>query len=676
MRWKWCIASLLLVLAAGAAQAQRYTYVDLVRQLSDLERLAKLPVAGEKCQQWSSYDRASRYDEATGKYINWDANGDGGGIIRTEGDQQVMAEMDGPGVIWRTWSAAPGKGHVRIYLDGAKEPQVDLPFDGYFNLMNAPFDYPALVHDASSGKNLYVPIPFQKSCKITADKDWGAYYHFTYTTYPKTVQVPTFTRNLAPEERDALADVDRAIRTKLGEDPAGKRKGEATVSRGVRVGGGKAVTVADLKGPRAITAIRVSGNWGTREEQAAALRELALRITWDNDAKPAVWAPLGDFFGTAPGINPYRSLPMGMSEHEFYSLWYMPFGSRAKVEIVNDGTVRRDLKVTLVHAPLTAPVDELGRFHAKWHRDVSRPTDPGRNIEWTLLKTKGSGRYCGVALHVWNPKGGWWGEGDEMFYVDGEKFPSTFGTGSEDFFGYAWCNPTPFQNAFHNQPFNSGDNKGHASVNRWQIADNVPFHTSFEGTIEKYFPNDRPTLYAATIYWYETVGGGDPYEAAPMSERQGYFLLDPPPAFKVEGALEGESLEVEEKTAGKTESQILTGFGNGWSNDHHLWWTDAGVGDRLVFRIPVDKAGRYDVRMQLTKAPDYGIVQVTLDGARVGDPVDLYDPTVKPSGEVSLGTFTLTKGNHKLGFEITGANPKAKPSHMVGFDYVKLVAVK
>ena len=100
-------------------------------------------------------------------------------------------------------------------------------------------------------------------------------------------------------------------------------------------------------------------------------------------------------------------------------------------------------------------------------------------------------------LHVWNPRGGWWGEGDEKFFVDGEKFPSTIGTGSEDYFGYAWCSPQLFQNAYHNQTRNDGNNRGHVSVNRWHIADNVPFQKSFEGCIEKYYPNDRPTLYAA-----------------------------------------------------------------------------------------------------------------------------------------------------------------------------------
>jgi hypothetical protein len=142
---------------------QKLTYVDLVKRLTDLEYLATLPAAGDHCAQWSSYDRASRYDAASGKYVNWDANGDGDGIIRKEGDKLVFAEMQGPGCIWRIWSAAPKDGHVRIYLDGASEPAVDLPFVGYFDHKHAPFTRSAIVHTVSMGWNNYTPIPYQKS---------------------------------------------------------------------------------------------------------------------------------------------------------------------------------------------------------------------------------------------------------------------------------------------------------------------------------------------------------------------------------------------------------------------------------------------------------------------------------------------------------------------------------
>src|ERR1043166_400761 len=168
-----CAALIALILSSVARGAdQKLTYVDLIQRLTDLEYLATIPASGEQCAQWSSYDRKSRYEAASGKYVGWDANGDGDGIIRKEGNTLVLAEMEGPGCIWRMWSATPGDGHVRIYLDGASEPAVDLSFKGYFDGKHAPFTRLALVHTVAHGWNNYTPIPYQKSCKIVADPGW------------------------------------------------------------------------------------------------------------------------------------------------------------------------------------------------------------------------------------------------------------------------------------------------------------------------------------------------------------------------------------------------------------------------------------------------------------------------------------------------------------------------
>jgi hypothetical protein len=650
---------------------EKLTYVDLVKRLTDLERLAVIPDEGEQCVQWSSYDRGSKYDAAAGKYVNWAANGDGGGIIRKEGDQLVLAEMEGPGCIWRIWSAAPGAGHVRIFLDGSDQPAVDLPFVGYFDRKNEPFTRPALVHTVTRGWNCYVPIPYQKSCKITADAKWGNYYHFTYGSFPKGTQVPTFKRELTADESAALDAADKALADR-GAHPAGKRDGQATELKEVTVAAGGSAKVAELAGPRAITSIRVKLDLPASPEDRTVLRELALKITWDGDKEPAVWTPLGDFFGTAPGANKYRSLPLGLSDDgTWYCYWYMPFGRSAVVELANDGKENRGVRFEITHAPLSRPVEKLARFHAKWHRDVLLPEEPERRaIDWPMLKTEGAGRFVGVMLHIWNPKGGWWGEGDEKFHVDGEKFPSTFGTGSEDYFGYAWSDPALFQHAYHNQTISMG-NKGHISVNRWHLGDNVPFRKSFEGYIEKYYPNAKPTLYACTAYWYLAPGGKDPYSPLPIDQRTGYWV-EPNVPGAIKGALEGEKLKILAKTGGKTQEQDLESYGGNWSGQAHLWWTLAKPDDKLDLAIPVAKAGKYKLIMQLTKAKDYGIVQLYLDGQKLGGTIDLYNPEVIPSGPLEMGTHDLTAGEHKLTVEITGANEKAAKSYMFGLDYVQL----
>jgi hypothetical protein len=654
---------------AQAASGERLTYIGLINRLTDLEHLAVLPAAGEECAQWSSYDRRSKYDEASGKYVDWAANGDGNGIIRKEGDKLVFAEIEGPAVIWRTWSALANQGHVKMYLDGNEEPAVDLPFDGYFNCKNEPFTRPALVHTTARGRNCYVPIPFQKSCKITAEGDWGAYYHFTYTTYPKGTILPTFRRRLSPAESEALNRANEAL-SRCGVDPAGKRPGENTVLNTVVVVPGDTVTVADLKGAEAITGIRVNVDLPESPANYDVLRELVLHIYWDGQSQPGVWAPLGDFFGTSPGVNKYKSLPLGMTDEGFYCYWYMPFEKGAAVKLTNQGDKEQKVTFTITHAPVTKSIEKLGRFHAKWHRDAFLPAEPERRaIDWTMLKTEGRGRFCGVMLHVWNPRGGWWGEGDEKFFVDGEKFPSTIGTGSEDYFGYAWCNPTLFENCYHNQTI-SMNNRGHVSVNRWHITDNIPFQTSFEAAIEKYYPNKKPTLYAATAYWYQAAGQSDAYQPVPIDQRKGYW--GEIEIFKVKGALEGEQMKILAKTGGDPQLQDLSGFGPDWSGEAHLWWTDAKPRDKLDLAVPVKKTGAYRLKMQLTKAVDYGIVQLYLDGKRLGAPIDLYNNGVVATGALDMGVHELTEGEHKLTVEIVGANEKAIKSYMFGLDYVLL----
>jgi len=667
MRNTWVGFSLCMAFGflAQPAPAQELTYKDLIKRLTDLEYLATLPAPGTTCQQWSSWDRASQYNADTGRYLKWDANGDGQGFIRKEGEQIVMAEMQGPGCIWRIWSAKPEGGHVKIYLDGAPEPAVDLPFMGYFNHQNAPFIGKALVHETARGQNCYVPIPYQKSCKIVADKGWGNYYHFNYETFPKGTNVPTFSRQLSPQDAAALEAADRTL--------ANCRPDRASDAKELTIPAGSTVKLAELAGPRAITAIRARINLPPSPADREVLRELALRITWDGEAAPAVWAPLGDFFGTAPGVNRYRSLPMGLTEDgTWYSNWYMPFAKSAVVELANDGKTDHRLSFEIVHAPLARPIDQLARFHAKWHRDAFLSDAPERKIDWPMLSTTGRGRFVGVMLHVWNPKGGWWGEGDEKFFVDGEKFPSTFGTGSEDYFGYAWGDPKLFQNAYHNQTI-SQNNKGHISVNRWHITDNVPFQTSFEGDIEKYFGNDLPTLFAAVSYWYLAPGGKDPYPVLPLSQRLGHWNeADLADASHIEGVIEAEQLAVLAKTAGDVRPQDMSHYPGHWSGGKQLWWTGAKVGAKLDLALPVDKAGSYKLTIQLTKANDYAIVQMHLDGAKLGEPVDLYSPHVRLAPKLTGDPLPLAAGQHTLTFEITGAAVDAGESYMVGIDYVKL----
>ena len=691
---------LLLTAAMHAAAGETLTYTDLVHRLGDLERLSVLPPEGEKAAEASSYDRHSQYDAAHDKYIDWSANADGTGIIRAEGDSVVMAEMKGPGCIWRIWSADAAKGDIKIYVDGGKTPAVDLPFFQFFK--DGPFAkwhnlacYGLSENVWEPGSNFYIPIPFQKSCKITGlrgngkDAKWGAYYQFNYTRYPSTTTLPVFQWPLSPDETAALDQANDTL-GKCGQDPAGARPGQQTDKRDLTATTGAPVTVADLEGPQAITGLKVKLDLPPDQEaQRTLLRQLTVRITWDGDTRPAVWSPLGDFFGFIGGAQPYKTLPVGaLDDGTFYCYWYMPFASHAKIEVGNDSAQPVSMTWEVTHAPLDRPIGDLARFHAKWHRDAFVPGRKDRWPDWTLLSTEGRGRYVGTVLHVWNPLGGWWGEGDDKFFVDGEKFPSFFGTGSEDYFGYAWCAPSYFARPYHAQPLNQW-NEGHIVDLRWHIADDAPFQKSFEGCIEKYFPNQgsvvplrRYALYAAEAFWYLASSGTDAYGEVPAPQRIGYWT--PPRDCDHEpGVIEAESMPFVSHDWNSPWPYIQ----GTWdlkrpdlklSNDKQLTWSPArapGI-DKLQLKFHVDTTGKYRVIAHLTKDSHYGIFQFSVDTQPLGAPVDLYNPALIAPDPIELGAADLQPGDHLFIVTLTGKNPAitgAEKALSLGIDYLKLV---
>ena len=140
----------------------------------------------------------------------------------------------------------------------------------------------------------------------------------------------------------------------------------------------------------------------------------------------------------------------------------------------------------------------------------------------------------------------------------------------------------------------------------------------------------------------------------------------------VDGVLEGETLP----RHGSSRVQGMRSFGSGWSGDAHLLW-DGVPGEEMTTEFRIEEAGIYEVAAQLTLAPDYGIFSVTLDGKLLRRGIDLFNPSVSLAPMVDLGKLPLTRGEHKLSFKLTGANPKASPyrktGYLLGLDFLKVV---
>jgi hypothetical protein len=401
---------------------------------------------------------------------------------------------------------------------------------------------------------------------------------------------------------------------------------------------------------------------GNRE---AALRGIILKISFDGET--AVESPLGDFFGTAPGINPYASLPLGMTpEGEMYCHWFMPFKELALIELVNHSQESATLSGEIALAAYSWTEASM-HFHAKWRAQFDVPTRP--MLDWNYLTAKGQGVFAGVAFAIDNPVKDWWGEGDEKIYVDGESFPSHFGTGTEDYYGYAWCWPALFTHAYHNQPRCDGPgNYGRTSVNRFHILDRIPFNQQFKFDMELWHWNEKCKVNLAVVaYWYARPGATDGFKPIRADEA----VVRPMPVYvvpRVAGALEGESLQILRVT-GTAEPQDWEGISAG----KQLWWHEGmKPGDALVLAFTAPKAGKYQVFGRFLRARDYGIHQLAINGQKTGQPLDFYNPDVKPTEEISLGVFELKPQGNEFTATVMGANEKAVKSYMLGLDYLRL----
>lgn len=653
------LAGLGVALLLGAASASAaVTTASLIDEMTDLRGLASWPAPAYTCRQFSSYDQRSKSPKNP-TLEDWFANGDAGQYLRVEEragrKEHVMMDADGPGAVVRIWSANP-EGVLRIYLDGAEQPTWEAPMTdvlgGKFPGLSRPVS-----GEYSKGWNLYFPIPYSRHCKITSDKG-GFYYHVNYRTYAAGTAVETFQLSQLQSLRSRIEKLGaqlgdpRSIGTSAGGEP---------MRFDVDLPAGQTVS-QDFRGPSAMARTLVKVTAANLER---ALRGVILRVTFDGEH--CIEAPLGDFHGSAPGLSPFSTMPVGMTKAgELYCHWFMPFRESATVELVNqtaeDVTLSGELG--LVDYVWT---DASMHFHAKWRVQWDVPSRP--MIDWNYLTAHGRGVFAGVSFAIDNPVRDWWGEGDEKIYVDGESFPSHFGTGTEDYYGYAWCWPEPFTHAYHAQPRCDGPgNYGRTSVNRFHIIDRIPFTRDIKFDMELWHWNETCKVnMAVTAYWYARPGGTDAFKTIAAADA----VVRPMPVYappRVAGALEGEKMKIL-AVQGTAEPQDWANL----SGEQHLWW-HAGMkpGDELKLGFAVPRAGKFKVYGNFLKARDYGIHQLTINGKPAGPPIDFYEPDVRPSGEKLLGEFELKDGENVLSVTVIAANEKAVKAYMFGLDYLLL----
>ena len=285
---------------------------------------------------------------------------------------------------------------------------------------------------------------------------------------------------------------------------------------------GQRKILLDAKGPGVITHIWMTflgpepQPWA--KKGSANHQEMLLRMYWDGREKPAVEAPVGDFFANSFGKrSEVISLPVIVEDADSYNcFWHMPFRKSARIEIVNQS----EKPISLLYYNIDWIKKESLRkdtpyFYAQYRQEY--PVEKGK--DYVILETKGKGHYVGTVLSVRTRSPSWFGEGDEKIYIDGEDKASIWGTGTEDYFLSAWGLKTTSTPYFGVPYFDQwGIVGGHTSAYRWHINDPLVFNKGIKVTIEHFgwmSPDENPQYrshswnereddYSSVAFWYQT----------------------------------------------------------------------------------------------------------------------------------------------------------------------------
>lgn len=281
---------------------------------------------------------------------------------------------------------------------------------------------------------------------------------------------------------------------------------------------GEKAVICDIKGSGIINHI-----WFTIAPPPEMINrnDIIIRMYWDGKDYPSVESPIGPFFGQGwderYNFSSY-ALSAGPANGTGLSSYFaMPFANGARIEIENQTDKTIDNIFFYVDYWQVDKLDkDLGRFHAWYNREITEAVSDlvtGHEVanidgkdNYVFADIKGEGHFIGLNYYVHSPSPAWYGEGDDMWYIDGEKIPSMVGTGTEDFFNTSWCPKEPFQSPFFGYPRVNEDNGwlGRTHVYRFFIIDPVFFEKSLKATIEHGTSNDMQLDIATVAYWYQT----------------------------------------------------------------------------------------------------------------------------------------------------------------------------
>ena len=300
--------------------------------------------------------------------------------------------------------------------------------------------------------------------------------------------------------------------------------------------GGKSATILDVQGAGVVTHL-----WFTiASPDPHHLKNLVIRAWWDGESSPSVEAPIGDFFGLGLGeYFTYQSALLTVAPVKALNSYFnMPFANGAKITVTNEGKVKTDaLYFAADYVVLASLPGDVARFHAQyrqaapckawtddWTNEYTKEVNDKKNLNgegnYIFLEAAGRGHFVGVTHAVEQNQDGWFGEGDDMIFIDGDTSPTINGTGSEDYYNGAWdFGLQPFSYPHNGAPYMVDPERigGRYCLYRWHTESPITFEKSIKVTIESGHANHRSDNFYSVAYWYQTEPHA-PFPALPAAE--------------------------------------------------------------------------------------------------------------------------------------------------------------
>lgn len=633
--------------------------------IEELYRLDLLPSFKESVKVGS----VSSYDRTGGNNDGFDGEFS---FIRKEKDGLVIADLKGPGVIYRIWTPTPSDDIMEFYFDGEKEPRIRLKFRELFMGEYPPFKKP-LVGFGAGGFYSYAPVPYEKSLKILVKAERFQFYQINFAGYPESMGIKSYSEQLHSANAvhwekagELFNTAGKDISMYVIPDNAKIEKFE----RMIDLSPGQKKSLFEIDRPGRIVGIKFNpAQCFIRKD-----RDIVLRVFWDEDVEPAINCPVGDFFGYAWGNPSMQSLIIGTNDNVNYCYFPMPFDKSARIEMIMEEGSGESIKVEaeVLFSPVSRNENE-GKFYVVWHRE--NPTYKG--MPFTFIETEGHGHIVGFVQQSQASESGntYFFEGDDQTIIDGESV--IHGTGSEDFYNGGWYDVPGRWESRRSYPLSGClDYKKHLGRTggyRILLGDAYAFRKSILQTIE-HAPtnNDLINDYIGVTYLYSEDRPTCDLSVPPVHERR---VIDPERiifaawwnipvySFSINNAIltkKGTGL-----TAGDgREARVLSMRGQDRDYfGHHS----------ICFTCELPAEGTYDVKLDVVKGPEQGIIQLFSDEAAVGIEADLYNEEPVIAKDVFISRLDFKAGENQIMFKITGRNKK---STGLGFDLINILFEK